>query len=183
MVRPNTTDGGSYMAVMSPLGEENSTLTQNPAVPAGFFQPVTLSFEFDLVAKANEANESPAVQGSTLNLSIGGISVFSETFAEAGGTSLSRADASGQTGWQTERIALSAAEINAIKTSGVDLEFKVDQSIQVANEYDFAAAIDNVALDYTAPDSSSTALLLLGVVSGICFVKRKIAWSDGGQRI
>jgi hypothetical protein len=181
VVNPNPTDGGRYFAVMSPDGEHDSVLSQDPAIPAGFSQPVTLSFEYDLIAKALAANESAADQDATLKVTIGGDSVFSETFAEAGGPSLSTLDASGQTGWQTESIPLTTTEFNDIRSDGLDLKFSVDEvagglALPLGSGFDLAAAIDNVELNYTsAPDSTSTALLLGGVLSAICFVKRKTA--------
>jgi hypothetical protein len=173
-VTPNPTDGGSYFAIMSPDGERDTTLSQNPAIPAGLSQPVVLSFEYDLIAKALHGMEMPTAQDATLDVTIGGLSVFSETYADAGGPALSMMDASGQSGWQTENLTLTPTEFNAIESSGVDLDFSVNESN--TNLFVLAAAIDNVELNYTAapvPDPSSTALLLGGVLSAICIIKRK----------
>lgn len=172
VVNPIPTSGGTYFAVLSPLGAEGSGLSQDPAIPAGFSQPVTLSFDYDLIGKALEAGETVAQQDATLNVEIGGVSVFDKTYAGAGGPALSTLDASGQSGWQTATITLTTAEFDDIETHGVDLDFSVVHL--GALEFDFAAAIDNVSLDYTGtsvPDASSTALLLGGTLSAICAVK------------
>jgi hypothetical protein len=181
VVNPNATDGGSYFAVLSPLGEHDSTLSQSPAVPAGISQPVTLSFKYDLIAKALAPRELPAGQNATLRVDMDGVLLFSETYADAGGPSLSTLNASGQSGWQTESITLTSAEFTDIKEHGANLEFTVDEGLeQFPATFDFSAAIDNVELNYTTPasvaDSPSTALLLGGILSAICFAKRKLAW-------
>jgi hypothetical protein len=160
------------------LGEEGSALSEDPAIPAGFSQPVTLSFDYDLIGKALKAHETAAQQDATLTVDIGvsRLPVFEKTYADAGGPALSTLDASGQSGWQTATITLTTGEFDYIKTDGVDLDFSVVHLS--ALEFDFAAAIDNVSLDYTAasvPDASSTALLLGGTLSAICFIKRKMA--------
>jgi len=179
VVNPNPTDGGSHFAVMSPEGEEDTTLSQNPAIPAGFSQPVTLSFNYDLIAKALAANETAAEQDATLNVTMGGVSVFSETYAEAGGHLFSTMDATGQTGWETESITLTTEEFNDIETHGVNLKFSVDEvsgDQQPGRKFDLAATIDDVELNYTTvPEPAPAALLLGGVLSTLCFAKRQMA--------
>jgi hypothetical protein len=178
VVNPIPTTGGTYFAVLSPQGIEAASLLQDHAVPAGFSGPVTISFDYDLIGKALEGGETAAKQMVSLDLEIGvaRIPVFAKTYTGAGGPALTTAGASGQTGWQTATITLSPSEVDYLN-NGVDLEFSEVRSDDPVF-FDFAAAIDNVSLDYTAaavPDASSTALLLGGALSAICFVKRKRA--------
>ena len=173
VVNPSVTPPGlPFFAVMSPSGADDSALGQNPSVPSDFRRPAVLSFEFDLVGLDTATLQRNEEQGPTLSLSIGGDPVFSETYADAGGPTLKTKGASGQTGWQTVTMDLTTAEVQDIRANGVQFAFVVDQAD--SENFDFAAAIDNVALIATVPDSSSTVLLLGGILAGIGFAKRRM---------
>src|SRR5581483_782448 len=171
LVTPDSTvTGNHHFAVMSGAnGSGDSTLTQNPVLPADFHQPVTLSFEYDLLAENTAANQRREEQGSTLSLSIGGDTVFTQTYD---GPPLDAEGEAGQTGWQQVSLQLTTAEFDDIEANGLQFDFSVDQSN--SRGFDFAAAIDNVSLTGTAPDGSTTLLLLGGTVPALAWCKRKL---------
>lgn len=168
-------NGGTYFAVLSPRGEEDSSLSQLEPGPAGLSGPVTLSFDYDLAGKALAANETPEEQAAYLNVTIGGVSLFDKTYNAAGGSALTTANAAGQTGWLTESVTLTPAEVTEIKNSGLDLEFSVNQAKILQEGFDFSASIDNVALNYSVPDGGWTILLFGGALSALVAAKRKFS--------
>ncbi len=170
LVTPDSSvPGNRHFAVMSGAnGSGDSALTQNPALPGSFHLPVILSFEYDLLAEDTAANQNREQQGSTLSLSIGGDTVFSQTYD---GPTLNAQGEAGQTGWQDITLHLTSAEVADIEANGLEFTFDVDQSD--SHGFDFAAAIDNVSL--SVPDSGSTLLFLGALAPALAFVKRKLS--------
>ena len=162
---------GNFAVLNGTLGDTSSVLEMTGIANPDPGETGVFSFDYNLFAHNDQGSSefNSSNDGASLTIFAGSTAVttinLSETYFDPSGGGAS------DSGWVDYSVNL-----GSVPSGPLSVVFTVDASHE-PNGYYFGAAIDDVSLtvDPSVPDSSSTALLLGGVMSALCFVRRKLA--------